>query len=47
MKILDEAGAAVAALSGVKAQFIAAGWSEQGAEQMTIEMLRAAPRPTR
>lgn len=42
MRIMDDAATAVAAMSGIKAQFVAAGWSEQGAEQMTIEMMRNA-----
>lgn len=42
LKIMDDVAAAVATMSGVKAQFVAAGWSVGGAEQMTIELLRNA-----
>lgn len=40
MKIQDEVANAVAALTGIKAQFIAAGWTPEGAEQMTHELYK-------
>lgn len=40
MQVQDQVATAVAGFTGVKAQFIAAGWSPEAAEQMTLEMFR-------
>lgn len=42
MKSLEESANIVAMFSGIKRQFMDAGWSEPMAEAMTVEMLRAA-----
>lgn len=40
MQVQDQVATSVAAFTGVKAQFIAAGWSPEAAEQMTLEMFK-------
>lgn len=40
MKMQEEMANAVASITGMKAQFIQAGWTEEGAEQATIEVLK-------
>lgn len=40
MKVQDDVANVVAAFTGVKAQFITAGWSPEAAEAMTLEMFR-------
>lgn len=42
LKAMDDAATAVATMTGVKAQFVDAGWSVEGAEQMVIELMRNA-----
>lgn len=42
LAMLDAAADMVATWTGVKAQFVGAGWNERAAELMTIEILRAA-----
>lgn len=42
MQMLEGAQTAVAAITGIKAQFIAAGWTGPGAEQATVELMRSA-----
>lgn len=40
MQVQDQVANAVAGFSGIKAQFIAAGWSPEAAEAMTLEMFK-------
>lgn len=40
LQLQEQMATAVASLTGMKAQFIAAGWSEAHAELATIEVLR-------
>ena len=40
MRLMEESQNAVAALTGMKTQFIENGWSEIGAEQAVIAMLQ-------
>jgi hypothetical protein len=40
LKMMEDTANTVAALTGAKAQFVAAGWSEPAAEQMVIEFVR-------
>ena len=42
MKTLDESARAVAALTGVRQQFIDAGWTPEHAEEAVLIMLRGA-----
>jgi len=46
LKALSDTADGVAAMTGVKAQFIEAGWSEPNAELMVLEMLRASNKAT-
>lgn len=39
MKVLDEASKNVAILTGMKAQFMDAGWDEKNAERVVIQLL--------
>ena len=39
MQMLEQSADAVAAFTGIKAQFVEAGWDERAAEQMVIQML--------
>lgn len=40
MRAIEESQNAVAALTGMKKQFIESGWSEIGAEQAVIAMIQ-------
>jgi hypothetical protein len=40
---LEEITMAIAAFTGIKAQFVEAGWDERVAEFMVLEMLRQQP----
>jgi hypothetical protein len=42
MKLLEDTETFIELMSGIKAKWIAAGWSSRGAEEMTAEMLRAS-----
>jgi len=42
LDILDMSGDLVAAMTGIKQQFVAAGWDPRNAELMVIEMYRMA-----
>lgn len=42
MDLMDRAKVSVAAFTGMRQQFIDAGWSEEGAEQMVIATLHYA-----
>lgn len=44
LKMLEETANSVAACTGIKQQFIDAGWDEHNAEQMVIAMLANAAR---
>lgn len=46
MKLIEEFATMVAMWSGVKQQFIDAGWKPDHAEQMIIEIMRSANKPT-
>lgn len=39
LRLQEQARDAVAALTGIKQQFVEAGWTNRGAEQMTHAML--------
>lgn len=41
MQILEESATAIAAFTGMKKQFIEAGWAEHNAEQAVIAMMNA------
>ena len=38
LKVMEDVGQFVALMTGIKAQFVAAGWHEHTAERATIEM---------
>lgn len=42
LKAMDEAATAVAVLTGIRAQFIEAGWTQVTAEIAVLEMFRAS-----
>ena len=42
MQFLDESGGIVSTFTGVKQQFIAAGWNEHNAERAVIAMINAS-----
>jgi hypothetical protein len=42
MAIMEQVANSVAALSGIKAQFVDAGWDPANAEKMTIQLLASA-----
>lgn len=44
MQAMETARDAVAALTGMRQQFIEAGWSPENAELMVVEILRASNR---
>jgi hypothetical protein len=42
LEAMEQAGTAVSAMTGIKKRFIDQGWSEAGAEAMTIQLLAAS-----
>lgn len=46
LALMDTTAQFVSAMTGTKAQLVNQGWSDAGAEQIVIEMLRMAPRQT-
>ena len=45
LALVEQTADVVAAMSGVKAQYVEAGWSNRGAEEMVLEMLRFSQAP--
>lgn len=46
LALMESTKDAVASFTGIKQQFIDAGWSPEAAEQMVIELFRKTPAPT-
>ncbi|MFC5930915.1 hypothetical protein D6T64_12035 [Cryobacterium melibiosiphilum] len=44
MKVIDEAASPVAVMTGIKNQYVNAGWSNLGAEAMVLEMFTQSGR---
>ena len=42
MKLLEDCEQFIELMSGVKAKWIAAGWTARGAEEMTVEIMRSS-----
>lgn len=40
LKLQEDAATFIASMTGIKAQFVASGWTADAAEQMTVELFR-------
>ena len=42
LQLLDDCEKFIELMTGVKAKWLAAGWTARGAEEMTLEMMRSS-----